>query len=89
MASRKPPIQAGDTCRVIEKKSNNFGKTVKVVSLQGEHSVLGRIWRCEGEGLEHYKPREGNFFQSWADFPAAWLEKALPMPAKTKQLETV
>ena len=29
----------------------------------------------------------GTFLLDWADFPAAWLEKALPAPVKMKQLE--
>jgi predicted oxidoreductase (fatty acid repression mutant protein) len=83
------PIKAGDTCKVIYPDSANYGKTVKVVSFQGEHSKWGRIWRCEGKDLEHYKPLAGKFMQDWADIPAAWLEKALPTPVKSRQLETI
>ena len=84
----KQPIQAGDACKVIYPDSSNYGKTVVAVSFQGEHSKWGRMWRCSGENLEHHKPRDGGFLLDWADFPAAWLEKALPLPTKAKQLET-
>ena len=49
------PIQSGDTCQVIQglgrSKSPNLGLTVTVVSLQGEHSQHGRVFRCKGVGV--------------------------------------
>ena len=69
------PIKAGDQCKVIDgtlkSKSPNVGKTVAVVSIQGDHSRLGRIWRCTGESLEQF---DGSI-DTWADFPAVWLKK--------------
>lgn len=89
----KEPIKAGDDCLVIDgalkEKSPNIGKQVRVVSGQGEHSKLGRIWRCTGESLAQF---DGSV-SSWADFPAVWLEKiepdAPPLATTTNEAEAV
>lgn len=74
------PIKAGDTALVVggvlRAKSPNIGKQVKVVSAQGEHSTLGRIWRCTAPALTQF---DGSV-SAWADFPASWLQKASPVP---------
>lgn len=76
------PLQAGDTAVVVNgmgaAKSPNVGKTVKVLSLQGEHSRLGRVWRCEGAGIQQLSDAGGYIATGWADFPAAWLQKISP-----------
>jgi len=87
------PIQAGDSCIVIDgvygKSSPNIGKTVKVVSLQGQHSKLGNIWRCEGQGLTRFDDSPGI---DWADFAQSWLKKADPVAPSglntSRELET-
>jgi hypothetical protein len=72
------PIKAGDLAEVIDgayrAKSPNIGKRVKVVSAQGEHSKLGRVWRCTGDNLMQFDGSRS----SWADFPAIWLKKIEP-----------
>lgn len=85
------PIKSGDDCLVVggalKGKSPNIGKRVRVVSMQGEHSKLGRVWRCSGEALMQF---DGSV-SGWADFPATWLEKinpdAPPPKAATRQVE--
>lgn len=68
------PIQAGDLCEVIDgvygKSSPNVGKRVTVKSLQGQHSKLGNIWHCEGEGITRFDDSPGI---GWADFAQSWL----------------
>jgi hypothetical protein len=83
------PVKAGDDCLVIDglaqHKSPNVGQRVRVVALRGEHSKLGRIWRCEGESICQLHPETGAFVVTgYADFPAAWLKKIKPdaPPAK-------
>lgn len=76
------PIQSGDRCEVIgglgREKSPNIGLTVRVVSLQGEHSHLGRIWRCEGPGVKQLTDAGTYTLTGVADFAAAWLRKIEP-----------
>ncbi len=76
------PIQSGDRCEVIgglgRDKSPNMGLTVRVVSLQGEHSQLGRIWRCEGPGVQQLTDAGTYTVTGVADFAAAWLQKIEP-----------
>jgi len=87
------PIKSGDDCLVIggalRCKSPNIGKRVRVVSMQGEHTTLGRIWLCTGEALMQF---DGSV-SGWADFPAIWLEKAKPdaqpLRATTRQEEVL
>lgn len=82
------PLQSGDTAVVVNgmgaAKSPNVGKTVKVLSLQGEHSRLGRVWRCEGAGIQQLSDGGSYVTTGWADFPAAWLQKLdPPLPVAT------
>lgn len=76
------PIQAGDLCLVIgglgQHKSPNLGLEVKVVSLQGEHSQHGRIWRCSGEDLRQLSETGSYVVTGWADFAQSWLTKVEP-----------
>ncbi len=76
-------ISSGDTCIVVQglgrQKSPNLGAIVKVVSLQGEHSQHGRIWRCEGPSV-HQLSDSGTYTKTgWADFPTSWLQKIDPV----------
>lgn len=88
------PIQAGDLCEVIDglqgKASPNIGLIVRVLSLQGEHSTLGRIWRCEAEYAERGQPGV-DVPPGQADFAQSWLRKlppdAPPEKAITREVE--
>ena len=86
----KEPIKAGDNCEVIQGlgrgKSPNIGKIVKVLSHQGEHSVHGRIWRCEGD-LVIFDDMGAFIKSNWADFPQAWLRKIEPDTPEGKSIE--
>lgn len=86
------PIKAGDLAEVIgalgQNKSPNIGLRVKVVSLQGEHSKLGRIWRCEGEGVCQLSDAATYIVTGYADFAASWLKK-LPPDALPPEQQTV
>jgi len=74
----KEPIKKGDECIVVDgvlnKDSPNMGKAVTVASLQGEHSVYGRIWRCTANDLITEYGVRGIA----ADFAVSWLEKIPP-----------
>ena len=94
----KQPIKAGDDCIVIaglgQQKSPNIGLKVKVISLQGEHSQHGRIWRCVGEGVQQLTDSGTYVVTGEADFAAAWLMKDEPptpshMETLLKELETI
>ena len=82
------PIQTGDLCLVTsalgQKKSPNVGLIVKVVSLQGEHSQHGRIWRCSGEGVVQLSDNGAYVPTGWADFAQSWLQKIDAPKAKDK-----
>lgn len=84
------PIQAGDRAIVInglgQDRSPNLGLEVKVISLRGEHSGRGRIWRCEGQGIVQLTDA-GTYVQTnSADFAASWLQKIEPNSnLKTKE----
>lgn len=90
----KQPVKAGDMCKVVNgvyrDKSSNLGKTVRVDSHRGEHTVLGIIWRCTGPGAENIEQFDGSI-STFADFPASWLEKiepdAPPLESRTIALE--
>lgn len=73
------PIKTGDECTVIYgalgDKGPNIGKRVKVISLRGEHSEHGRIWRCSGEGLVTEYGVRGIYM----DFAQSWLQKIPPI----------
>ena len=87
------PIKAGDLAEVISGKygtaSPNIGLIVSVVCLQGEHSLYGRIWRCEAE---YGEPGQSgiNVPPGHLDFAQDWLRKIKPPPLpateKTKDL---
>lgn len=72
------PIQAGDHAEIIEgalgTKGPNVGKMVRVVSLRGEHSEYGRIWKVEGQGLISEYGAVG----TTVDCAQSWLRKIEP-----------
>ena len=78
----KEPIKAGDDCLVIgglgQKKSPNLGLRVKALSIRGEHSRFGRVWRCEGAGVKQMTDAGSYVDTGWADFPTDWLQKIKP-----------
>lgn len=91
------PVSAGDTCVVVgglgRSKSPNLGLRVVVKSLRGEHSQHGRVWRCEGAGVQQLTDGGGYKTTGWADFPASWLwpidpENTRKSATKTKELST-
>lgn len=78
-------ITAGVVCKVVGGVDGlNLGKTVKVASLQGEHSKYGRIWRCTAQDCELVT--EYGAVGIAADFAQDWLEP-LP-PVLSKPIET-
>ena len=87
------PIKAGDLAEVADglkgKASPNLGLVVRVKSLAGEHSRLGRIRRCEAEFA--VRGQEGaNVPGGMADFAQSWLRRIdppAPPPASTKKRE--
>lgn len=80
------PIKAGDDCLVVGGAiGKNLGRTVRVISLQGEHSKLGRIWRCAASNLMQF---DGSY-NDWADFAVSWLQKidgVKPKETRTEEL---
>ena len=84
------PLGKGDVCEVINAvmrgKSTNIGKIVTIESFQGEHSQLGRIWRCSGKDLTAYNQEEPGTM-GFADFPAEWLKRIDPPPVAPKIVE--
>lgn len=80
------PIKAGDRAEVIDglqgKNSPNLGLIVKVLAYVGDHSKLGRIWRCEAEYAELGQPGV-NVPPGQADFAQPWLRKIEPPPSNT------
>lgn len=76
------PIKAGDLAEVVgglgRGKSPNLGLRVKVLSLQGEHSQHGRIWRCEGAGVKQMSDAGQYIDTGFADFASSWLRKIQP-----------
>lgn len=80
------PIKAGDDCLVVGgTNGKNLNRKVRVVSLQGEHSKLGRIWRCAAPNLMQF---DGSY-NDWADFAASWLQKidgVTPKETRTEEL---
>lgn len=86
----KSPIKAGDLCEVISglfgKKSPNIDLIVQVLSFRGEHSLHGRIWRCEAQYAELGQPGI-DVPPGAADFAQDWLKKIEP-PAKTTNTQT-
>ncbi len=91
----KRPIQSGDRCLVVgglgRGKSPNIGLTVTAKSAQGEHSTLGRIWMCEGAGVQQLTDAGTYQVTGWADFASSWLQRIEPDPnvrAKERAYET-
>lgn len=76
------PIKAGDLCEVIsglgQNKSPNLGLFVKAISMRGEHSQFGRVWRCEGPHVQQLADAGTYQVTGWADFPVTWLRKIKP-----------
>lgn len=78
-------IYAGALCKVIGGVDGiNIGKTVIVASLQGEHSVYGRIWRCTAKDCTLIT--EYGAVGIAADFAQDWLEVIPPITAKPQQV---
>lgn len=85
------PIKKGDMATIISGALGtggpNVGKVVTVGTLQGEHSVHGRIWRVHGDGLT----TEFGAVGSELDCAQSWLKKIEPPKpkdlAKVKELE--
>ena len=74
-------VEAGVICRVIGGTDGlNIGKTVRVASFQGEHSKLGRIWRCTVLG--GILVTEYGVVGIAADFAQSWLEPLRPLPVE-------
>jgi hypothetical protein len=77
---------SGVLCKVIGGTDGlNLGKIVKIASLQGEHSQLGRIWRCavvNGQLITEY-----GAVGITADFAQDWLEPIPPLTEPEKTLE--
>jgi hypothetical protein len=86
------PIKAGDLCEVIggmgRGKSPNLGLIVKVVAFRGEHSQLGRMWRCEAPEVQQLSDAGTYIRTGWADFAQVWLKKINP-PAPPPEKKVV
>ena len=79
-------IYAGVLCRVIGGTDNlNLDKIVRVVSNQGEHSILGRIWHCSV--VEGFLITAYGGVGIAADFAQDWLEPLPPVVTPLKQVE--
>lgn len=59
--------------------SPNIGLIVKVLSFRGEHSLYGRIWRCDAQYVELGQPGV-NVPPGSGDFAQIWLKKIEPPP---------
>lgn len=88
------PIKAGDLCEVISglgrHKSPNLGLFVKAISTVGDHSLYGRVWRCEGPHVQQLTDTGTYQVTGWADFPVTWLRKIKPdenVDTKNEKLE--
>lgn len=86
------PIESGDRCEVVwgllGAQSPNIGLIVIVRTYVGDHSVHGRIWRCEAEFAERGQPGR-DVPGGMADFAQSWLKKLPPDPAKGKEAPRV
>lgn len=82
------PIKAGDLCIVCGglggARSPNLGLHVHVVSLRGEHSRFGRVWRCEAPEIQQLSDSGTYETTGWADFPVAWLKKVPPVTTESQ-----
>ena len=78
----REPIKAGDLAEVIgglgQHKSPNLGLIVKVVAFRGEHSRLGRMWRCEAPEVCQLSDAGTYVRTGEADFAQDWLRKIDP-----------
>jgi hypothetical protein len=89
------PIKAGDLCKVINglqgQASPNIGLVVEVLAYVGDHSKLGRIWRCKAEYAEKALPGADvpgrPSLQGAADFAQSWLKK-IPPPGQNIGITT-
>jgi len=80
------PIRAGDTCLVVESTDGHaVGRKVRVISLRGQHSKLGNIWRCKS--LDGQLVSEYGAIGDTMDFSESWLLKTDPVETTTKQTE--
>lgn len=83
------PIRSGDLCEVVAGalgvQGPNVGKRVIVRNLRGEHSIFGRVWRCEGHGLVTEFGAKG----SEADFAQSWLRKIPPAELRAANDEQI
>lgn len=79
------PIKAGDLCEVIGGmqgvKSPNLGLIVRVLAYVGDHTIYGRVWRCEAEYTVLGQVGV-NVPPGAADFAQSWLRKIEPPPEK-------
>lgn len=77
------PIKTGDLCEVIGgmkgSQSPNLGLIVRVLAFRGEHSLYGRIWRCEAAYAELGQAGV-DVPPGTADFAQYWLKKIEPPP---------
>ena len=84
------PIKAGDLCEVVSgmagSQSPNLGLIVQVLTFRGEHSLYGRIWRCEAQYAELGQPGV-NVPPGAVDFAQDWLRKIEP-PAQQAANDT-
>ena len=86
------PIKAGDLAEVVDglqgKDSPNLGLIVRVLTYVGDHSLHGRVWRCEAEYAVLGQVGV-NVPPGVADFAQSWLRKIEPPPEKvTTKSET-
>lgn len=86
------PIKTGDLCEVVGglmgAKSPNLGLIVRALEFRGEHSQLGRMWRCEAEYAELSQPGV-DVPPGAADFAQDWLRRIDPPPnTQTTRTET-
>jgi hypothetical protein len=82
------PISAGDTCVVESIDGHAVGRKVRVISLQGQHSKLGNIWRCQS--LDGQLVSEYGATGETMDFSASWLQRIDPINTdkqSTKELQ--
>ncbi|WP_225784538.1 hypothetical protein [Xenophilus sp. Marseille-Q4582] len=86
------PIKAGDICEVInglgQGRSPNLGLHVKVEYIRGEHSQLGRIWRCTNPEIQQLTDAGTYIKVGWADYPASWLRKLPKTDPQNQEQQT-
>ena len=84
------PIKAGDLAEVIGgltgEHSPNLGLIVKVLTLRGQHSWLGNIWRCDAQYAVQAQPGI-DVPPGTTDFAQQWLKKIEP-PSQTDSTTT-